>query len=342
MPRRLMKVSRYSTHIARLEPFMTPGNASIRQNVTATPYQPCSTKSLTGLKSLTRPLSSCGFTVLLAQQSARLSHRSWGSVTGRGDAKTLNPSIAYQVVQNIPFERSLVAETVLNDPAIFTCSFESQIREPIVNPLACAFGASPFSSTSPTLILIDGLDEACDSKVQRTIVRIFSSALKFMQHNLPQKVIIASRPEIHIQSAFSTHEIRITTKRLTLDRSYQPDVDIRHFIEASFATIMEEHPLRDSLDRAWPSKPKVNAFVKRSSGQFIYASPGIRYVSPHRHLPQERLKTIFDLPVARKDQPFSELDALYFQIFDSAEHADVILRLWRISQLTSFSQWSPK
>jgi hypothetical protein len=49
------------------------------------------------------------------------------------------------------------------------------------------------------LIIIDGLDECSGSEVQRRILSEFSDA---MLQNIPQRVLVASRSEVHLLAAF--------------------------------------------------------------------------------------------------------------------------------------------
>ncbi|KAF8157128.1 hypothetical protein B0H34DRAFT_488122 [Crassisporium funariophilum] len=258
-----------------------------------------------------------------------------GSITGRADAKTLVPSLAYQLAQNIPATRDFISSTVITDPGIFNRSFETQVQELLVVPLLGASGTLTTPSKH-SLIIIDGLDECHNRDVQRAIVRIFAAALNSMQHNLPHKLLIASRPEVHIMAAFNHREVEKLSRRLALDDTYEPDDDIRRFLRDSFTTILEEHPLRSSLERSWPSEQDINTLVQKSSGQFIYASTVVQYVSSFKHMPDDRLRMIFVLPVERTDQPFAQLDALYSHIFAVAEHLDIILCLLRTTLMTSF------
>jgi len=115
------------------------------------------------------------------------------------------------------------------------------------------------------------------------------------------------------QSAFSsradqnlTFNIRCHCRRLVLDESFQPDNDIRVFLQSKF--------------------PKT--IVKRSSGQFIYAATLVKFVGERGHRPTERLKVILDMsPPAKASGAFAELDCLYSQILSFSADIALTLRL---------------
>ena len=71
----------------------------------------------------------------------------------------------------------------------------------------------------------------------------------------------------------------------------------------------------------------MNQLVRKSSGQFIYASTVIRYVSSIRHKPTDRLDIVLGICPSQKDLPFVELDALYTHIFTGVEEIERVLEL---------------
>ena len=101
------------------------------------------------------------------------------------------------------------------------------------------------------------------------------------------------------------------TTTLALDDSYLPDADIKLFLEANFDVIKRDHPLRHQLPGSWPSSLEIDHIVRKSSGQFIYASTVMKYVESSRHWPTDRLEIIFGIMSRGKDTPFADLDGLY-------------------------------
>ena len=141
--------------------------------------------------------------------------------------------------------------------------------------------------TSRRLVIIDGLDECSDPKVQRNILEVLGCAQR--QHSLPLIFLFASRPEQHITFAFSTGVLPRVTTFIALDECYLPDEDIRLFLTDKFQEIKSTHRLRAYIPAQWPLPDILNQLVRKSSGQFIYASIVTQYVSSIRHNPTDRL-----------------------------------------------------
>jgi hypothetical protein len=108
------------------------------------------------------------------------------------------------------------------------------------------------------------------------------------------------------------------TTKLALDDRYEPDSDIRIFLASKFQDIREAHPSRADLPQPWPPEEDIDHLVKKSSGQFIYVSTIMKFLSSPRHWPPDRLAIIFGILPRGKLTPFAEMDALYVQILRSA------------------------
>jgi hypothetical protein len=78
------------------------------------------------------------------------------------------------------------------------------------------------------------------------------------------------------------------------------------------------------LDQSWPSIDVLERLVNKSSGQFIYASTVVKYVSSLRHQPADRLNVVLGIQPPRhaREMPFGELDALYMHILSAVEERD--------------------
>ena len=219
-----------------------------------------------------------------------------------------------------------VLDAIEHDPLIFSKSFAVQMETLIVAPLqplaeACFFR----DSSSRRLVIIDGLDECSDPKVQQHILQVLANAQQ--QHRLPLVFLVASRPEQHISLTFNTGLLSSITSRLALDESYLPDNDIELFLADKFQEIKSTHRLRPYIPSQWPLPDVLKQLVHKSSGQFIYASTVIQYVSSIRHKPVDRLDIILGLRPPQRDLPFSELDALYTHILSGVEDIECVLEI---------------
>ena len=107
--------------------------------------------------------------------------------------------------------------------------------------------------------------------------------------------------------------------------------------------------MRRYLDYSWPSMDVIERLVKKSSGQFIYASAVMKYVSSIHYQPADRLNVVLGIrpPRRAREMPFGELDALYRHIFTVIEDREIvlgILGLWllRVSSSRFRRKWPPE
>ena len=229
---------------------------------------------------------------------------------------------------NLPGARDVILGAIEHDPLIFSKSLAVQVKYLIVAPLQPLAEAGYFNDpSSRRIVIIDGLDECFDPNVQRNILDVLANARQ--QYQLPLIFFIASRPEQHISLAFNTGLLPIITTRLTLDDSYFPDEDIRLFLADKFQEIKFSHPLRTYIPPQWPLPDVLKQLVKKASGQFIYASTVIKYISSIRHKSMDRLDIALGIRPPQRDSelPFAELDALYAHILASVENIDRVLEI---------------
>jgi hypothetical protein len=244
----------------------------------------------------------------------------------RSTVKPLIATIAYQITLNLPDARDAILGAIEHDPLIFSKSLAVQVKSLIVAPLQQLAEAGFFNkSTSRRLVIIDGLDECSDHKVQQNIVNVLANSQR--QHQLPLIFLITSRPEQHITLSFSTGVLPRVTASVALDESYLPDEDIQLFLMDKFQEIKSTHRLRRYIPPEWPLPAVLNQLIVKSSGQFIYASTTIRYVSSVRHKPMDRLDIVLGIRPPQKDLPFAELDALYMHILAGVEDVEPVLEI---------------
>jgi hypothetical protein len=95
------------------------------------------------------------------------------NAAGRNDKTRLVPTLVYRLVKSIPEIRAHVLEAVEQDPAIFSCSIDTQIQALIVEPLNAAANEealAPILLSRPRLIILDGLDECSTTSAQTQIL----------------------------------------------------------------------------------------------------------------------------------------------------------------------------
>jgi hypothetical protein len=244
--------------------------------------------------------------------------------SGRGDEKRLVATLAYQMAMNIPNLELYIANAIAMNRVVFDLDLETQIRELILNPLAIL--SDNMSVPIPPMILIlDALDECSPTSSQARIIKAFMAIIGKIPHNFPCKLLIASRPETNIQSIFVAPEISPVVRSVSLNMNYHADKDIQRFLVDGFNRFKETHPSRSIFPAVWPTDDDINELVRRSSGQFIYASTVQKYIQEDHANPILRLKSILDLVKDPINQPFAELDTVYSHIFRHLKELETVL-----------------
>jgi hypothetical protein len=241
------------------------------------------------------------------------------NAAGRNDKTPLVATLVYQLIISIPEILAHVLGALEQDPALFSHSIEAQIEALIVKPLNAVANDETLAPTllsRPRLIILDGLDECRTTSSQTHILNALSTAVKHL--NIPLCFLIASRPEQDIRQAFNDQSgLGSISFSIALDDTYQPDRDIEIFLRSTFDEIKRKHPAKAHFPTSWPSSEDIHRLVKKSSGQFIFASTVAKYVNSHRHWPPDRLGVIFGQSEPGQETPFAELDALYHLILSS-------------------------
>ena len=243
----------------------------------------------------------------------------------RSNSKKLVATIAYQIAVVIPGVRGLMETVIENDPLILSRSLITQFTALIVEPLERLLKISIEGQVDRrNLIIIDGLDECMDGTQVQILDMIFAVGKR---SKFPFLFLVASRPELDISAAMGDGKIREGLTRLPLDNDITSRDDIRRFLEDKFEEIRLTHPIRSDLPSYWPSSEDIETLVYKSSGQFIYASTIVKFVSSRRHRPNHQLEIILGLRPNGKDLPFAELDALYRHILSSVEDTTTTVQI---------------
>ncbi|KAF8166840.1 hypothetical protein BJ912DRAFT_1092180, partial [Pholiota molesta] len=188
----------------------------------------------------------------------------------RNTFKPLVATIAYQIAMTIPEIKPYLESVIERDPHIFDKSIATQLQSLIIDPLKALTASGFFNDANPwvRLVLIDGLDECDDPRMQSMILRALTNMLR--NKNLPIIFLIASRPEQHLTVTFNLPPLAGLWRSLVLDDSFKPDDDIRLFLEDSFQEIRTGHPYRNLVLAVWPEPSDVDKLIQKSSGQFIH------------------------------------------------------------------------
>ncbi|KAJ7765533.1 hypothetical protein B0H14DRAFT_2539605 [Mycena olivaceomarginata] len=222
----------------------------------------------------------------------------------RGTWHSLIPTIAYQLATSVTELLLPIQQAVEGDKLIVGRALAISFQALLVEPL------KKFSDLQRTpVIVLDGLDECADHKIQQQILRLFIGAIR--HHNLHLRLLIVSRPEPHLREVLETEETFAICRHFALSADESAYHDIRTYFHAQFSRIRCEFIARGiSLEPGWPSPHAVNNLVRTSSATFIYATTVIRFIDDEYHHPADRLNSVLELD----PQSTAPLDDLYTQI----------------------------
>jgi len=262
---------------------------------------------------------------------------------GRDDKIPFVATLVYQLIISIPEIRAHVLGALERDPALFSRSIQTQIQALIIKPLNTISSDETLATTllfRPRLIILDGLDECRTTSAQTQILNAISTVVKRL--HIPLCFLIASRPEHDIRQAFNDQKsLGSLSFTIALDDTYQPDDDIWVFLKSTFDEIKRKHPSKAHFPASWPSLEDIQRLVRKSSGQFIFASTVAKYVNSRRHWPPDRLKIIFGQSKPGQETPFAELDSVYHLILSSIADTEKLQDFLAFLVLRPFSRPSP-
>ncbi|KJA20654.1 hypothetical protein HYPSUDRAFT_203626 [Hypholoma sublateritium FD-334 SS-4] len=240
----------------------------------------------------------------------------------RNKIDPLVATLVYQIIQLFPGMKNYIVASIQSNPLIFQQSFEAQLDILIIQPLR---HLQVFSPNWQLLVIIDGVDECSGNNAQMNLIRIISKVL--VTKRLPLIFLFGSRCETQLQMAFNSRNMAEILTQFPLDDHYEPDADIRHFLTDSFDDIKETHPFRSRLNHIWPLPDHIQEIIKKSSGQFIYASVVVEFLSDPSSNPSTRLDIIRGLRPSGRLTPYAQLDALYRHIFAQVDDLPTVLDL---------------
>ena len=218
-------------------------------------------------------------------------------------------TLAYQLAMNVPGMLEHVDRAMTQDFSLPKKSIAIQLKRLIIEP----FKHLPPLPAFP-IIIIDGLDECEDFDSQRAILSLIAQVA--MDFDVVIRFIVASRPEHQICDMFNQEPLLSRTRRLVLDEAYDAAADIERYLQEKFREIHTRNKdIMPNVRSPWPCSHLLAELVSRASGQFIYATTVIKFVSSDTDFrtPEQRLEIILTHGPTQSSA-FSELDCLYTQI----------------------------
>ncbi|PCH38717.1 hypothetical protein WOLCODRAFT_149656 [Wolfiporia cocos MD-104 SS10] len=246
----------------------------------------------------------------------------------RGDAdlsstRFVFPTIAYQLAFSRPAFYSPIVQACRKHLTHGSLQdLEHQLNDLIIEPLRRIPASHP-----ATTIVIDALDECTDEALER-IPRLLHLLLQRI-HILPfpLRVLLTSRPELHVQEIFLSPKISASTKPFRLQDIplSEANRDIELFLNTQLDNIHGAEELRQSRPRV------VEELTARAEGLFIYATTVIRVLRTDiSRLAQLTDSLLTDLPIP-SGKLLSELDQLYLKVLRNAFPL-TLLGLWNLGK----------
>ncbi|KAJ6565868.1 hypothetical protein DFH09DRAFT_984150, partial [Mycena vulgaris] len=240
----------------------------------------------------------------------------------RGTWHGLFTTIAYQLARLMPEFMPHLQEAMNRDPLVVGRAMPVQFQRLIVEPFGCVAELQFWP-----IILIDGLDECTDHKVQQQILRLIIGAIRAQQ--LPLRILISSRPEPHLREILETPETFSICRHFALAADRSAYNDIRTYLRDEFNRIHSEYKSRGiNLGADWPSVDALEHLVRTSSGAFIHASTVIRFIDDQYSHPVDQLDSVLRLDPTST----APLDDLYTEILSvitqEPKHLRVVRAVW--------------
>ncbi|KAM6503522.1 hypothetical protein JOM56_000465 [Amanita muscaria] len=225
----------------------------------------------------------------------------------RNDGNRLFPTLAWQLALSVPVVDDHIAFSLEKYPDLPRKAIEVQFNKLITQPFLTISDDETAAPASTRVIIIDGLDECSDVKLQERILKIIGNAVA--DTRFPLHFLISSRPEAHIQDFFD--QFQYPTLHIDLANVDDALRDIETYLTSEFVRIAVEQKLDP---RVWPAQGIIDTLVSKSSGQFVYASTVMKSIGDKYENAAAQLDVILGLKPSTGKSPFSELDALYIEI----------------------------
>jgi hypothetical protein len=219
-------------------------------------------------------------------------------------------TIAYQLSTRIGQYSKMLEAKIRRDATLPTKSLETQLQELIVTPFLKL--EQPSAPLQSRVIIVDGLDECNGEAAQSKIVELVIRSIETHDSKIPLLWLFFSRPERHIDDAFSDEH--------TSHLSWQVELPVSRDIDGEIGIYLRGN-LRLHGVRLWPSDDDLETLVDMVAGLFVYASTIVKYImDPNAFSPERQLGDVLSLrsllPTNPRSNPIAGLDEFYWMIMN--------------------------
>jgi hypothetical protein len=233
----------------------------------------------------------------------------------RNNFETVVPTLVYSLATTIPEYRTLVGQLLDGEPHLLQKAPPVQFLRLIVEPLANIRRPSP---QKPIVIILDGFDECEGEDAQQEMLKLIKDAV-LSKLAIPLRWLIFSRPEAHLQNAFSKVKI-CQREELVIDAECRENVE--RYVKDELIEIKGRY--KDVTPAEWPSQDQLQALIDTASGFFIFASTCLKYISNTDEAnPSSRLNSLLTFtsgsPGVASINPLDAVDSFYSQILEKIQ-----------------------
>jgi hypothetical protein len=234
----------------------------------------------------------------------------------RRNSLLLFPTLAFQLALFSPEYRRHIVKALDKNPDVGRSVIRQQIEHLIISPLLqCG------SNAQLIVIVLDALDECFPESGAEEILILWAAEIRKLKQQV--RLLITSRPELHIRSKFQSPALRFISQSYILH-------DIEKSIVQADVELFLRHRLNDvalefGLATPWPTPYELGVLVKRADVLFIYAATVIKFVADkHWADPNRQLRVLLRERYIDSSHTsrYREVDALYLQVLQNALSED--------------------
>lgn len=189
---------------------------------------------------------------------------------GLSSTRLVYSTIAYQLAQHQPtLSKHIVTAARKHLTRGLTQAPEFELDDLIVQPMRTVG-----SDHKPIVIIIDAVDE-CTESAQELVPRMLHLLMEAVHEiPFPLRILITTRPELHIQDAFQSEKYTQDTRAFTLHDISRGivDTDIFRYIQKCLES------MRHGVELLKARATAIVDLTKRADGLFIFASTAISFL----------------------------------------------------------------
>jgi len=231
----------------------------------------------------------------------------------RGKATLFFPTVANQLVCEIPALAPFIRDAINNNPGVARKALRDQFEKLILQPL------DRIHHATAVVIVIDALDECEGDNNIKVIISLLAQAKEL--RSLRLRIFITSRPELPLRLGFKN--VRGKYRDLALHQIPKPIVkhDISAFLGHELAGIRDDYnsqaPEELALPLDWPGEDVIQTLAQMAVPLFIFAATVCRFVHDKgRSNPTKRLMTVLEYRTATHKSKLDKLDTTYLPILN--------------------------